>query len=694
MVGTFSISSVLYILSCLIVGVLYAYVFYSGKNGLSRRTNISLAAIRALVVTLIAFLLFAPLLKFTQYTLQKPVIIIGQDNSISIKQVEPRDFSQQSYQKKLVELKKKLTEKFDVQAYHFGEKIGDDFDFSNNDKLTDGNAFLSKIKEEYANRNVGAVILATDGIFNKGANPLYELQAIRAPVYSIALGDTIPKKDAVVANVNYNNIVYLGDFFTVEVQIKVFDGDGETLSLNLSEEGKIIQKQTISVKGKNFVKTVSVKIKADRIGLQKFIVGIPSLQNEVTTKNNSQTFYVEVIDGAQKVLLAAAAPHPDLAVLKEAIASNKHFDVTLALGDKLNAIDPKAFDVIVLYQLPDVVGISSAFLDKVALVQKPIWFIVGGQTEVQSFNKFQKTIRLNALNGSLQEVYPVLGQDFNTFSLEQSDVKAIENLDPLLVPFGKMNVAANTNSVLSQRIGKIKTNLPLWFFVNQGTQKLGFLMGEGLWRWKLNEAQSGDSTGFVKELISKTIQYLSVKDDKRRFKVTPSKPSYEENEKVVLNATLYNESYQPTNDPDVNLVLKNQNGKGFNYIFSKTELGYQLNIGNLPAGSYTFLASTALGKEKLNARGGFYITAVLAEYRQTTANHQLLNTMAKQSGGKLVMPKDLLSLANDLLKNENIKAISYEDRKYVELINLKWLFVLILAFLSLEWFLRKRNGEV
>ena len=168
MVGTFSISSVLYILSCLIVGVLYAYVFYSGKNGLSRRTNISLAAIRALVVTLIAFLLFAPLLKFTQYTLQKPVIIIGQDNSISIKQVEPRDFSQQSYQKNLVELKKKLTEKFDVQAYHFGEKIGDDFDFSNNDKLTDGNAFLSKIKEEYANRNVGAVILATDGIFNKG----------------------------------------------------------------------------------------------------------------------------------------------------------------------------------------------------------------------------------------------------------------------------------------------------------------------------------------------------------------------------------------------------------------------------------------------------------------------------------------------------------------------------------------------
>jgi len=44
--------------------------------------------------------------------------------------------------------------------------------------------------------------------------------------------------------------------------------------------------------------------------------------------------------------------------------------------------------------------------------------------------------------------------------------------------------------------------------------------------------------------------------------------------------------------------------------------------------------------------------------------------------------------------NENIKTLSYEDRKYEELINFKWLFVCILFLLTLEWFFRKRNGEV
>ncbi|MET4083671.1 hypothetical protein ABIB40_003643 [Pedobacter sp. UYP30] len=694
MMSTFSTSTIFFLLGCFLLGGLYAWLLYTSKSGLKRKHNIGFAALRTLLVAIIAFLLVAPLLKFTQYTLQKPVIIIGQDNSTSIKQVEPNGFDQQAYQRNFKELQKKLSEKFDVQTYHFGAQIGKGLDFSYKAKLTDADAFLKKIKEEYINRNVGAVILATDGIFNKGANPLYGLQGLKSPVYTIALGDTIPKRDAVITSLNYSNIVYLNDSFTAEVQVKVFDGDGETAQLSLVYNGKVVQKQSVAVKGKAFVKTIPIKVKADRVGLQKFTIEIAPLKNEITTKNNSQTFYVEVIDGSQKVLLAAAAPHPDLAVLKEAISSNKHFEVTLALADKLNNIKLQGFDVIILYQLPDASNLYTTFISNLQAIRKPLWFILGGQTNLAGFNQMQNAVSLNLANGGLQEIYPVKGQNFTNFSLAQSDEKVISGLDPLLSPFGRLNVSANTTAVLDQRIGKIDTKLPLLFFANENDQKLGFLLGEGLWRWKLNEAQSVDSTGFVKDLISKTIQYLAVKDDKRRFRIVPSKPNYEESEEVYLNATLYNKSYQPINEPEVNLVLKNQQGKNFNYVFSKSALGYQLNIGNLPPGSYSFTGNTLLGKEKLLAIGGFYVTPLLAEYRQTTADHRLLNAMAQQSGGKMFMPKNLLQIVNEVSKNDNIKTVSYEDRRYVELINVKWLLALILALLSTEWFLRKRNGEV
>jgi hypothetical protein len=60
----------------------------------------------------------------------------------------------------------------------------------------------------------------------------------------------------------------------------------------------------------------------------------------------------------------------------------------------------------------------------------------------------------------------------------------------------------------------------------------------------------------------------------------------------------------------------------------------------------------------------------------------------------MIYPADVESLADKIRKNELIKTVSYEDRRYEELISLKVVFFLILALLSTEWFIRKRNGEV
>ena len=114
----------------------------------------------------------------------------------------------------------------------------------------------------------------------------------------------------------------------------------------------------------------------------------------------------------------------------------------------------------------------------------------------------------------------------------------------------------------------------------------------------------------------------------------------------------------------------------------------------MPAGNYSYEANTALGENKFTSSGRFFVSALVTEYQQTTANHQLLNALSKQTNGKLFMPVDLLKIADEILQSDNIKTISYEDRRYDELINMKWLFGLILGLLSVEWFLRKRNGEI
>ena len=80
--------------------------------------------------------------------------------------------------------------------------------------------------------------------------------------------------------------------------------------------------------------------------------------------------------------------------------------------------------------------------------------------------------------------------------------------------------------------------------------------------------------------------------------------------------------------------------------------------------------------------------------RQSAANHRLLNTIAKQSDGVMLQPSQTGLLANLIRKNENIKTVVYEDKRYSDIIDVKWVFVLILGLLSIEWFLRKREGEI
>ncbi|WP_231463369.1 MULTISPECIES: hypothetical protein [unclassified Pedobacter] len=690
----FAGTSILYFLGCLALGILYGWLLYRNNKNLEKKLQYGLTAIRIVVVTAIAWLLFAPLIKTLNYNLDKPVIIIGQDNSLSVGQVKPAGFDQKLYEQNLKSLQDKLSDKYEVRAYNFSDKINDGFDFKNQGKLSDASAFFQKVKDEYANRNVGAIVLATDGIFNHGGNPLYNINQINAPVYTVALGDSIPKRDVLIANVNYNNIVYLDDDFTVEVQLQAYQSDGENTSLSVNLNGAKVNQQNVSIIGNSFVKTMPIKLHAGKIGIQKYTIQLATLQNEITTRNNTQTFYIEVIDGRQKVLLAAAAPHPDLSVIKEAISLNKHYDVKLALADDLSAISLSKFDLIILYQLPDGQNISASFLKNISSFKKPIWYILGAQSNVNAFNQIQNQVNLASANGSVQEVYADLNSAFTSFNLSEENKKQFAGFDPLLMPFGRLTVNASATPIFNQRIGKVSTAQPLLFFTNENGLKTGYLMGEGLWRWKLSEAENDISQSGLNDLISKTVQYLSVKDDKRRFKVFTSKSAYDENESIQFNGTLYNESYLPVNEPEVQLQIKNDAGKLFNYVFSKTENGYQLDAGNMPSGNYAYVAGTSLGGKKLTATGSFYVNALIAEYQQTTANHQLLNTISKQSNGQLFMPNDLMKIADVILTNDNIKTISYEDRKYDELINLKWLFALILILLSTEWFLRKRNGEL
>jgi hypothetical protein len=694
MSDSLTLYTVLALFGCLLAGLSLAWLLYKNTEHLNKNTRYALAAARALIITTIAFLLFFPLLRTVSYELEKPIIVIGQDNSLSIGAIKPAGFDQAVYQKALQSLSEQLSSKFEVKIYNFSDSVGAGYDFDNKGKISNAARFISKLNDELLNRNVGAVIIASDGIFNKGGSPLYDLNKLKAPVYTIALGDTIPKKDLLIANVNSNDIVYLDNEFTAEVQIQAFESEGSQAVLKVSQDGKVLQTQTLAITANPFVKTLPVKIRATKLGLQKYTVSLNTLPNEISTQNNSQHLFIDVIDAKQKVLIAAASPHPDITVFKQAISENERYEVKVAIADDLNALNTKDYGLVILYQLPSASNVGLSFLNKLKESNVSIWYVLGAQSNLMAFNQYQKGVNYSGNSNSLQETYATVNPNFSTFDITDDEVKSIAGFDPLLVPFGTLTVNAEASIALNQRIGKINTQYPQLFFSTENGKKVEYLIGEGIYKWKLGEALKGAEESVTNSLIAKSIQYLSVKDDKRKFKAYTTKNTFDENENITINAVLYNDSYVAVNKPDVNIQIKNESGKAYNFLFSRTEVAYQLDAGTLPPGNYSYTALTSFGNKSLKASGLFYVNNIVAEYQQTIANHQLLSTMASTSNGKMYMPKDLLKIVKDIESNEEIKTLSYENRKYEELINFKWLFVLIMSLLTLEWFFRKRNGEV
>ena len=216
-------------------------------------------------------------------------------------------------------------------------------------------------------------------------------------------------------------------------------------------------------------------------------------------------------------------------------------------------------------------------------------------------------------------------------------------------------------------------------------------MGEGIWRWRLQDFAMHGNHNLFDELISKTVQYLSVKADKSFFKVL-GKNNFLENEAIELEAEVYNESYELINEPEVNITITNSDNKKFPFTFSKTTNAYRLNAGMMPVGEYRYEARVKIGEKITTQRGEFSISALQVELTNTIADHQLLYSLSKKHDGQMVYPDELDKLAEQLNNRTDIKSVSYTQNKLADLVNLKWIFFLVLALLSIEWFIRKRNG--
>ena len=659
-----------YVLFCLLAGAAYAAGLYLvGHRRFSKRMNLLLAALRFVAVSVIALLLLAPVAKRTVNERQKPVVVVAQDVSESV------DSSQ-----RVVESGKWKVESEECEVVY--EEFGG--------TTTDIAAALEDIASHYQGRNLGAVVLATDGIYNRGGNPATTAERLTFPVYTIALGDTTPQRDAALANIRHNRIAFSGNTFPVEITVNATRLKGHSAQLTLSDSrGKTVAQKGIDYNDNSFSSTLTFELKAEQPGLQRYTARLSVVDGERTSTNNVLTFYTDILDSRRKVAIIGNAPHPDLAALKQAVESNPNYEAEVFLNEELKMRNEelKEVSLLILHNLPSATHQLPTLNSQLSSINSI--YIIGTQTDLPRFNALHTGLEIVAKAKKSNEVTALFNDRFSLFSLDGADAAALEELPPLSAPFGEAKTSTSLQSLFTARLGNINTGQPLVAAQVQGAKRSVFVWGEGLWRWRLNDFLNNKTHDHFDRLVSQLVNFAAITDSRERF-IVETERHYSDNDEVVVRAQLYNESYEPFNSPDAKFTLKGDSIKG-DYNFSREGDGYSLSLGTLPEGLYRYTATTTYDGKNYTAEGAFAVEALHLEQANLTADHSLLATLSSITGGEMYYPDQLSALNSQL---STLKPVIYTHTRFSELLNLPWVLILIIILLGSEWVLRKYHGEI
>ncbi len=684
-----------FILLCLAAGAGYAALLYSAQAPWSRAVNYALAGLRFVVVSFLCFLLLSPFIKTTTTRTEAPTVVLAIDNSQSISLFTPKPALSQ-LTAGLPQLAATLRAKgFQVETRTLTKPVAAPDSLRFTASRTDLNQLLADSREANAERNLAGVVLVSDGLVNQGQEP--QFSEFNFPIFSVALGDTVAKRDLRLSDLVYNRVAFSGNKFPLEAEIGYEGYAGGTATVEVREGNRVLESRRVALPaGRRRVKT-TFQLTAPAPGKRRYEVRVLPQAGEFTVLNNTRTAFIEVVKGKLRVLLAGAAPHPDLKALRAAILANNNFDLTLVVagvGAPLPA--STSFDVAVLHQLPARGGLGQELLARVRAARVPILYVLGAQSDYTAYNQLNTGLSVQPRGAQTDEVTPLPNPSFARFPLDEESRRRFGQYPPVPVPFGDFRLGGGAEAALWQQVGRLPTQKPLLVFGGAAgpAPRAATLLAENTWQWRLAEAIAHDNhPESYDRLVGRTLQLLTQNANKKRLDVYPTQDAFGTQDDVTLGAETYNAVFERIYDQKITLTLTDSARKARTVTFANAADGSPLHLGPLPAGLYRYQARATLGGQAQQAGGELLVQNQPLEAQESKADHRLLAQLSRRSGGRLYYPAQLDKLAQDIEK-ANFKPVLHSEEDLKDLVNLKWLFFALLALLAAEWATRKYQGGV
>jgi uncharacterized membrane protein len=192
---------------------------------------------------------------------------------------------------------------------------------------------LSELRARYAGRDLGAVVVMSDGIDTGRIGPgpldgetLSSLKALDTPVHTVVVSEhTI--RDLSVAALLTDDFAFVRTPIKIEARIRHSGLGGRQAVVALRRDGRLIASQGVALRADASEEKISFAFTPDHPGDSLFEIATPVLPGEALATNNSQVFTLKTIRDRVRVLHVCGRPSWDQRFLRSILSRDPNVDL-------------------------------------------------------------------------------------------------------------------------------------------------------------------------------------------------------------------------------------------------------------------------------------------------------------------------------------------------------------------------------
>lgn len=672
------------LLSAIIIASGVSFLVYS-KDFHQGKLWKTAAFLRFFGIFLLVLLFFAPTITLKTNKIVKSKLLIYRDASASCDSISLK------INKKCDSLlNQKFGNKINIASFDFAKEIISKGNNMPNElkQFTRFDQVIKHFKQQTKDESVTAALIISDGIMNQGQMPNFMSNSTKVPLLTIGLGDSVQYPDLMVTGCLSNDQVYKENIFVVEGSFEAKQFPIGNLEIQLKESNRIIQSKNWDPRNVNDFTKLIFEVKPSKIGWVKYSLQIKSFIEEKNSKNNIRDFWVQVVEEKKKIHLVYGKPHPDIKSLKLALESKVQNDISIYSG--LSGLKSGA-DIYVFHGFPN----SKIELGSVMnVIQKriPIWVFVDNTVNATLLSD-QLNQNIGANFNQWQEVTANWNEDYGPFLLEGTE-NQWKSLGAVNTPLTRFTLNGDFQTQLFQKWNGIQTNYPLFGSCEkEGIRSLWFL-GNGIWKWRMNEGRINNETKLFDEWVSKNILWLGASGKKQKeIQISLPNRSFLLGSEQNINIAHFDQTGLPQNKDEIEVYLIDSIGNKSQLPVNKNLNKYQCILNPNSVGNYRIRASlktnTAVFDEQIVS-----VSHSGLEQNNTTSNFDLLRQISHANGGRFYDANNLNGIIDYLSKNLMGTERIIEQENSLSFMQISGVMILLVFIFAAEWFLRKWLGKI